>query len=111
MDNIYVINYIVNIQLGIGKKAMALFMDLRAAFDSMDKRVLYKATREGWIREGLIERVKEVLTKQRAVKEEKTGKNFWTGRGIKGVSVAIQHNNSKSGRRDGKSKVDRNQVR
>lgn len=110
MDNIYVINYIVNIQLEIGKKAMALFVDLRAAFDSMDRRVLYKATREGRIREGLIERVKEVLNETKSVKEEKTGKNFWTGRGIKGVS-AIQHSNSRSGGRDGKSKVDRNQVR
>lgn len=39
MDNICVINYIVNIQLEIGKKAMALFVDLRAAFDSMESSV------------------------------------------------------------------------
>ena len=83
MDNIYVINYIVNIQLGIGKKAMALFMDLRAAFDSMDKRVLYKATREGWIREGLIERVKEVLNEIKSGERREDRKEFLDREGNK----------------------------
>jgi len=42
MDNIYVINYIVNKQLRIG----ALFVDLRATFDLVDREILYKAIRE-----------------------------------------------------------------
>lgn len=69
IDNIYVINYLVNKQLEKGKKAVALFVDVKAAFDSADRRILYKTMKERGIREGLIERVKELfrnyLEKQR----------------------------------------------
>lgn len=50
IDNIYVINYLVNRQLVKKKSLVALFVDLKAAFDSVDKRVLVEAMRE---REGL----------------------------------------------------------
>lgn len=43
---------------------MALF-DLRAAFNSMDRKVLVKAMRERGIREELTERVVEILKKQK----------------------------------------------
>lgn len=39
---------------------VAMFIDLKAAFDSVDRGVLYSAMRERGIREELIERVKEV---------------------------------------------------
>lgn len=42
IDNIYVINYLINKQLEKGKKAVALFVDMKAAFDSADRRILYK---------------------------------------------------------------------
>jgi len=85
VDNIYFINYIVNRQLRIGKKAEALFVDLRAAFDSVDRRVLYKAISEKGIRKRLIERVKQVLseTKSKVRVGGKTGENFWTARGVR----------------------------
>lgn len=38
MDNIYVINYLVNRQLGKrGRNLVALFVDLKAAFGSIDR--------------------------------------------------------------------------
>lgn len=40
---------------------IAMFVDLKAAFDSVDRRVLIKAMRERGIREGLIERLQEVI--------------------------------------------------
>lgn len=47
MDNIYVINYLINKRLGIrGGKLVALFVDLKAAFDSVDREVLLEAMKD-----------------------------------------------------------------
>lgn len=47
IDNIYVLNYVINRQLGKKKEKMvALFIDLKAAFDSVDREILVKAMRE-----------------------------------------------------------------
>lgn len=37
MDQIYALNYIINRQLGRDKGTIALFIDLKAAFDSVDR--------------------------------------------------------------------------
>lgn len=37
----------------------ALFVDLKAAFDSVDRKILVKTMRERGIREGLIVRIEE----------------------------------------------------
>jgi len=66
VDNICVLNYIINKQLGIGKKVMAV-RGSESGFDSVDRGVLYKAMSEKEIRKELIERVKEVLGKQRVI--------------------------------------------
>jgi len=64
MDSIYALNYLINRQLAKrGGKMMAMFVDLRTAFDSVN-RGLVKAMREKGIREGLISRVKELLREQ-----------------------------------------------
>lgn len=75
MDNIYTLNYLGR-QLKSGK--VLLFVDLKAAFDSVDRRVLVKMTRRKVIAERLIDRVEKVLMKTRSrvrVKGE-TGKCF-----------------------------------
>lgn len=36
MDNVYVFNYLINRQLGKGKKLVVMFVDLKAAFDTVD---------------------------------------------------------------------------
>jgi len=61
IDNVYVINYLINRQLGKGKGVTALFVDLKAAFDSIDRRVLVESMEERGIRRSLVERVKKVL--------------------------------------------------
>jgi len=76
VDNIYVLNYLVNRQLGRkGGKVVALFVDLKAAFDSVDREVLSEALRERGVREGLVERIEAVLreTKSRVRIGKKLG--------------------------------------
>jgi len=85
-DNIYVLYYLIDRQLGKGKKVVALFMDLRTAFDTIDRKVLFQAIEERGIREGLIERVREMLRQTRnRVKVEKveSERSFWMARGVR----------------------------
>lgn len=57
IDNIYVINYLINRQIGRKEGKMAMFVDLKAAFDSVDRGVLIKEMRAiKGIKEGLVER-------------------------------------------------------
>lgn len=64
---------------------MVLFMNLKAAFDSMNRGVLIKAMREREIRERLIGRVEEMVkeTKSTVRIEGEIGESFWTTRGIR----------------------------
>jgi len=86
MDNIYTLNYLINRQLvkreGI---LVALFGDLRAAFDSVDREVLVEAMRERGIKESLISRMEELLRdmKSRVKKGGEKGDYFWTAREVK----------------------------
>lgn len=62
IDEIYVLNYLVNRQVGKKKGGVvALFINLKAAFDSVDREILREAMRERRIREGLIESVMEMM--------------------------------------------------
>ena len=86
IDNIFVLNYVVNRSVDKkGGKLVALFVDLKAAFDSVDRGILIKTMRERGIREGLIERVEGLLreTKSRVRVGEETEEEFWTGRGVR----------------------------
>lgn len=61
IDNIYVLNYLINRQLRKkGGRMVAMFVDLKAAFDSVDKGVLIASMRNRGLREGLIEKVEEI---------------------------------------------------
>lgn len=54
IDNIYTINFLITRQIGKkGGKLIAMFLDLKAASDSVDREVLLGAMRELGIREGL----------------------------------------------------------
>lgn len=47
MDNIYVLNMLINRQIDRkGGKMVALFVDMKAAFDSVDRGVLIETMRE-----------------------------------------------------------------
>jgi len=53
-DNIFVLNYLINRQIARKEgKVIALFVDLRAAFDSVDREELVKAMRDRGMRKGL----------------------------------------------------------
>lgn len=72
MNNVYVLNDVVNRQIGrAGGKLVALFVDLRAAFDLVDRKIL--AIRRKGIREGLMRRVEEVIRETRS--RIRTGEN------------------------------------
>lgn len=69
IDNIYMLNYLINRQLDRKvalDRIVALFVDLKAAFDSLDRGILIKAMRERGIRKGRIERVVKVLSETRS---------------------------------------------
>jgi len=86
IDQIYTLNYLVNRQLGKEKGSLvALFIDLKAAFDSLDRGVLIGAMRERGVREGLVERVEEILreTKSRVRIGRQWGEEFWTVKGVR----------------------------
>lgn len=91
IDNIYVINYLVNRQLGKKKGSLvALFSGFEGSFDSVDKGVLVETMKEREIRAGLVQRVKETIkeTRNRVVVGGKAGEDFWTAKGVRqGLSV------------------------
>jgi retron-type reverse transcriptase len=85
IDQIYALNYIINRQVGKkGGGLTAVFVDLKAAFDSVDRNVLIRAMRERGVREGLVRKVEEMLreTKSR-VRVGQVGEELWTARGVR----------------------------
>lgn len=64
---------------------VALFVDLKAAFDSVDRGILLETMEGRGIKVGLIERVRILLneTKSKVRIGEEMGEQFWTGRGVR----------------------------
>lgn len=58
-------------------KMVVLFVDIKAAFDSMDREVLMDGMRKRGVREGLVVRYKEVL--RETVNMGKGGGELWDG--------------------------------
>jgi len=86
VDNIYVLNYLVGRQLSRKKGGLvACFVDLKAAFDSVDREVLGRALREQGVRKRLVERCVDVLreTRNRVRVGGEVSEVFWTGRGVR----------------------------
>lgn len=86
IDNIYVLNMLINRQLNRkGGKMVALFVDMKAAFYSVDRGVLIETMRERGVRFGLVRRVGELIreTASRVRVGRESGKSFYTVRGGK----------------------------
>lgn len=67
MDNIYVLNYLVKKQLEKKKGRMVvMFVNIKAAFDAVDRGVLIGAMRERGLRKGLVVRVEELMRATRS---------------------------------------------
>lgn len=85
-NNLYVLNYMINRQMyGRKGKMVVLFVDLKTAFDLIDRGKLIEAMRERGVREGLVRRCEEVLreTISRVNVRDKEGERFWTGREVR----------------------------
>ncbi|CAK9810685.1 Transposon TX1 uncharacterized 149 kDa protein [Anthophora plagiata] len=66
IGNIYVLNYLINRQVARkGGKMLVLFVDLKAAFDSVDREILIGSMRKVGVREGLVRRCMEILRETR----------------------------------------------
>ena len=86
MGQIYVLNYVIGKQTRRGKgKLVALFVDLKAAFDTVDRKKLWEAMEKRGVREGLRERVKEIYreTTSRVKVGREIGEEFWTSKGLR----------------------------
>ncbi|XP_033212178.1 uncharacterized protein LOC117169780 [Belonocnema kinseyi] len=82
IDNVYVLNYLVNRNLGRKKgKLGALFADFKAAFNSVNRMILSAAIKEKGVDESSIERIKKIFldTNIRVKMGDKKGEEFWTG--------------------------------
>lgn len=64
---------------------MATFIDLKAAFDSVDRRVLVKTLGKRGVRGGLIRRIEKVIreTKCRTRAAGEVREEFWIARGVR----------------------------
>lgn len=81
VQHVYLINYLINRQVEKkGGKLVAMFVDLRAAFDSVDREVLIETMRETRVREGITRRVKQIIRemKSRVKIGGEIGESFWT---------------------------------
>jgi len=86
VDNVYILQHAIKKELRKkGEKIYGFFMDLKAAFDKVDRKMLWEAMVRKGVRNGLIERVKEIYVSTKnavRVHEEKSGW-FWTEVGVR----------------------------
>lgn len=86
MDQIYVLNFLINKRVAERKgKMIVMFVDMKAAFDSVDRDVLMQTMRRRGVREGLVVRCEEILeeTIGRVRVADRVGERFWTGKGVR----------------------------
>ncbi|XP_017879159.1 trichohyalin-like, partial [Ceratina calcarata] len=86
VDNVYILQHVVEKELKRkGGKIFAFFIDLKSAFDKVDRRKVWLAMRERGIREGLIERTKEIYEETRNTIRLENGmtEEFWTEEGVR----------------------------
>jgi len=62
---------------------IALFVDLRTAFDSVDRAKLLEALREKGMRGGLLQRMGEIVSETRSRVRIGRQIGFWTARGMR----------------------------
>lgn len=62
-NNIYVLNYLVNRQLGKRGRLVALFVHLKAVFNSVHRNINSATMRRRGIKKGITERLVESLRK------------------------------------------------
>jgi len=86
LDQIYVLNYLINKRVAERKgKMVVTFIDMKAAFDSVDREILIQMMRRKKVRESLVVRCEEMLeeTISKIRVGDREDKIFWTGRGVR----------------------------
>lgn len=86
MENCYVLNYCIGREIKKKKgKLIALFVDLKAAFDEVDRDELWKSIKKRGVSDQLRERIEELYkeTRCRVKVGEEVGKEFWTFKGVR----------------------------
>lgn len=89
MDNIFILNhYIVQREKEKGKeegKVYALFIDLKAAFDNVDREILWKIMEEKEIKTGLIRRMRKIYEDTEVTIRSKEGltRRFRVKKGVR----------------------------
>ncbi|XP_071582471.1 uncharacterized protein [Temnothorax nylanderi] len=90
MDNIFILNHIVQREkekgMAIGKdKIFAIFVDLRAAFDNVDRGILWKIMEEKGVDRSLINRIKEIYKETEVTIRTRDGftRCFKTKKGVR----------------------------
>lgn len=78
IDQIFVLNYLINRRVAKRNGKMVLFIDMKAAFASVDRNSLMESMRKRGVKERLVARCEEVLreTTSRVRIEEKKGDRF-----------------------------------
>ena len=85
IENIKILKHLVGRRLKEKKKVWAFFMDLKGAFDKIDRKVLWEMMRRRGISDVLIERVKEIYEETRCVVRigGEVSKEFWVKKGVR----------------------------
>lgn len=86
VDNIYILQYIVERELNKkGGHVYALFVDIKAAFDNVDRGKLWRCLRERGISEYLVRRMEEAYkeTSNRVRVNGEEGERFYTKKGVR----------------------------
>lgn len=86
IDHVYTLNYIVEKRIQKqGGKTIAFFADCTAAFDTIDREILWKILEENKVNKYLIKRCQEVYEETINVVRvgSKTSEKFWTEKGVR----------------------------
>ncbi|XP_043476186.1 uncharacterized protein LOC122507501 [Leptopilina heterotoma] len=85
IDNIFVLNHVTQKARGKKDKVYGMFIDLKKAYDTVDREKLWNIMKKVGISEYLIEKVKEIYyeTKVRIKKKDGLTDEFWTSKGVR----------------------------
>lgn len=85
MDNIFILNHVVQREKRKEEKVYALFVDLKTAFDNVDRNKLWRILKDKGIEEQLISRIRSLYKETRVAIRTKEGttSSFITKKGVK----------------------------
>ena len=85
MDNIFILNHIVQKAKRNNKSIYSMFVDFKAAFDTVDRNVLWRIMEDMGISKYLIERLKGIYeeTKVRVRMRQRVSNEFWITKGVR----------------------------